>query len=72
MPLFTLITLPDASSTLTGVGSYSTALFTDLYPFALMGVGLIVGGIAIAFLARKATKAVGIVAGGRRGGRRRR
>lgn len=71
MPLFTLITLPDATTTLSGVGTYSTALFTDLLPFALMGVGLIVGGIAIAFLARKATKAVGIVAGGRKSRRRR-
>lgn len=67
--MYALITLPDATTTLSSVSSYSSALFTDLYPFALMGVGLIVGGIAIAFLARKATKAVGIVAGGR--GRRR-
>jgi len=46
----TLINIEDASTTLTQVGAFSTPMFTALLPIALVGVGLIVGGLVVNML----------------------
>lgn len=44
-----LINLSDASTTLEQAGTYSAPMFTSLYPMALVAVGLIIGGMLVAW-----------------------
>lgn len=46
----TFVNLEDASTTLQTAGAYSAPMFTSLYPFALITVGIIVGGILVRVL----------------------
>jgi len=72
----TLFTTPNATSTLTEVSNYSSALFDSLVPLAWIAVGFIVGGLLVSFLIGAVLRGVRKVTGGgragmRRGGRRR-
>lgn len=69
-----LITVPTSTTVLTDTGTWSSALFTDVLPIALIGAGLLVGGMVASFVLGKIVAGVKkVVGGGRRsGGRRRR
>lgn len=43
----TLVSLPDASSTLSSAAAYSAPVFTTMLPFAMALVGLGLGGIFV-------------------------
>lgn len=45
-----LATLPSGTSTLAGIGEYSSPLFEDLLPFALFAMGIIAGVALVGFL----------------------
>jgi len=66
------ITLPDVASALATVTSVANPLFTSLLGIGLFGLGLLIGGIFVAWVLRKIQAAVRQVTGGRRGGGRRR
>jgi len=72
--MLTLFTAPSATTTLTQVGTYSSALFTDLLPVIYIGAGFIIGGLLISFVIGRviagASKVLGKGRGGRRGRRR--
>lgn len=70
-----LFTMPDASSTMASIGTWSTEGFTNFLPAIYIGVGLLIAGMVVSFVAKSvlagAVKVVGRGRGGRRGGRRR-
>lgn len=72
MGLFgTLFTIPDATTTITAVGAYSTTWFTEFLPVVYLIVGVAVAALAIRFLARVVKGgAKGVLGSGRRGRRR--
>jgi len=46
----TLLTLPDASTTLAAVGDYSAPIFTDLLPFFYLAIGVFLGLFVVSWL----------------------
>lgn len=43
MLLGTLFTLPNATTTMAGIGEYSSPLFSDLFPIVILTVGIFLG-----------------------------
>lgn len=68
--LTTLFTIPSSTTVFTDISGWSTELFTDILPIALVGVGLLIAGMGVSFLMGKAVGGVKKVTGGGRGGRR--
>jgi len=69
--MFGLIpTLPTFNELAASSTSYTAGIFTDVMPLALMGVGLVIGGIVLAWIGRKVITAVKAAIGKRRGRRR--
>lgn len=56
--MLTLATLPSASSTLAQIGAYSSPLFDDLLPFAILAIGFFVGIFIIRFIIQAITGAL--------------
>jgi len=46
----TLATLPNASSTLSSIGDYSSEMFSSFLPFAYLLIGFVVGGLLLHFV----------------------
>lgn len=67
---YTFITIPNVASTLSSIGEWSTALFAELLPIALIIVGLIVGALIAKALLRGSVGAVKSFTGGGRRDRR--
>lgn len=51
----TLFTLPDASTTLAGVGAYSSPIFTDFLPVIYIVLGVLVVGFILSLIIRAFT-----------------
>lgn len=47
-----LFTLPDATSTLTAIGAYSSPLFDDFFPLALLIAGILLPILAVTLIIR--------------------
>lgn len=47
---YALATLPSPAAMLTEIGSWSSPLFNDLLPFALLGAGFVVAGMLAGFI----------------------
>lgn len=68
-----MFTLPTSTEIVSGITSYTSVVFGELDTLVWLGVGLLFGGIALAYVGRMIVKAGGKVVGSRRrGGRRRR
>lgn len=52
----TLFTLPDASSTLATMGSYSSPIFTDLFPLVELIVGVLLAFLVVRLIIGVFTK----------------
>lgn len=50
MPLLSLATLPSSTTFLASVGEWSGSIFSDLLPFAIYAIGIILGVGLIAFI----------------------
>lgn len=52
MPLLTgvLATLPSATTTLAGIGEWSSPIFAELWPFGLMAMGVFLGFFIIRYV----------------------
>lgn len=71
--LYALFTVPTASDMFTTVGTWSSELFDNLYPLALVVIGLIAGALILRALTKGGLNAVKNFTGrGRSGGGRRR
>lgn len=68
----TLITVSDASTTLTTAAGFSVPIFAALIGLVAVVVGIIVGGLFVAVVVRATLAAVRTAFGSRRGGGRRR
>lgn len=70
-----LFTVPSSTTVLSDTGTWSTAVFTALLGIALVGAGILIGGMFASYVLSKiiagVSKVVGKGKGGRRGGRRR-
>ena len=69
--IFTWFTVPDATSTLASIGDYAGPMFNELLPIILIGLGLLIGGGIIVYVARMVMRGTNKVIG-KKGGRRRR
>jgi hypothetical protein len=69
--LASLITLPEATTTLQSIGQWSGSFFSELLPIALIGAGLIVGGLIASWLLGVVVRAAGKLFGRGRTSRRR-
>lgn len=47
-----LFTLPDATTTLNGIGAYSTPIFSDFMPFIELVLGIIFAFFAVLWIIR--------------------
>jgi len=64
--MLTFFALPDASATMTGVGEYSGAIFTELLPVLYVVAGLLIGGMIVAKIIGATVKGAKKVVGGKR------
>lgn len=48
--IFSLVTLPAASTTLGGIGEYASPIFSDLLPIAVLIIGVAFGFFVVSFL----------------------
>ena len=69
--MFAWFTFPDATSTMTSIGTYSAAMFTSLFDVVAIVAGLLIGGYLVSKFLGTILKSAKIVLA-RRGGRRRR
>lgn len=67
--MLSLITVPSATTILTGVSDYSSSIFTDLLNVAYMAAGFLIGAAVLAFMLGVVVRATKKITGGR--GRRR-
>ena len=67
---YSLITIPDPTTTLTAIGAWSGPLFVELLPIALIIVGLAVAGMIAKAVMNKSIGAVARFTGGGKRGRR--
>lgn len=67
--MLSFFTLPDATSTMTSIGDYSSAIFDELLPVLYIVAGLIIGGLIVSKIISTVIKGASKVVG--RGGRRR-
>jgi len=70
--MFTIVTLPDASTILASTTAYSSTLFTDFMPLMYLAIGILVAVLAVLWVKRSVAGGVSKLFGGRRGGKRRR
>lgn len=50
--ILALYTIPTATDFIAGIGSWSSAIFDELYPLAIFIVGMSVGVLVLVFLMR--------------------
>lgn len=48
--MLSFVTLPDATTILTGIGNYASPLFDNLLPLAMLMLGCIIGGMLVRFI----------------------
>jgi len=67
-----IVTLPSAASTTAAVETQSGTWFTEFILIALVGLGIVIGGMVVGFLVGKVSAAAKTALGRKRGGRGRR
>jgi len=67
----TWFTAPSATTTMDSIGTYSSAMFDQLFTIVPILVGLVVGGLIVSAIFRYIMKGIGKVVG-KKGGKRRR
>jgi hypothetical protein len=63
MPESTLIDLPSASTTIAAAGAWSSPIFDNFFPIAIVEVGIFVGVAVVVFLIGSMSGAFGWLAG---------
>lgn len=66
-----LFTVPSSTTTLADTGTWSTAVFTALLGIALVGAGILIGGMFASYVLGKIVQGVSKVVGKGKGGGRR-
>jgi hypothetical protein len=62
--------VPDWGSIVSTISPFTSGVFLTLIVIGLVGAGMLIGGLFVAFIIRKLLAAVKSVLGGRKGGRR--
>jgi len=70
--MLTFFTVSNATSTMTSVGTYSSAMFSELLPVLYVVAGLLIGGMIVAKIIGATVKGAKKVVGGSGKGRSRR